>query len=54
MTDREDGWALVPHLKESTVHSLPEEVVEKLDVIFYGDVDRAVVEAMEQLGSSNG
>jgi len=27
--------------------NLPEETVEKLDVIFYGDVDRAVLKAIE-------
>jgi len=38
---------LVPISNKSQFTALPEEVVEKLDVIFYGDVDRAVVKAIE-------
>jgi ATP-dependent Lon protease len=26
---------------------LPEEVVEKVDLVFYGDVERAVMKALE-------
>ena len=39
--------ALVPISNKAQFTALPEEVVEKLDVIFYGDVDRAVVKAIE-------
>lgn len=38
--------ALVPLGSKSQVASLPEEVVEKLDVVFFGDVDRAAAKAM--------
>jgi ATP-dependent Lon protease len=38
--------ALVPVANKKQVALLPEEVVEKLDVAFYGDVDRAVVKAL--------
>jgi len=39
--------ALVPISNKSQFGALPEETVEKLDIIFYGDVDRAVLKAME-------
>ena len=39
--------ALVPISNKSQFSALPEETVEKLDVIFYGDVDRAVLKAIE-------
>ena len=39
--------ALVPISNKAQFTALPEEVVEKLDVIFYGDVDRAVVKSIE-------
>lgn len=39
--------ALVPISNKAQFTALPEEVVEKLDVIFYGDIDRAVVKAIE-------
>jgi len=38
--------ALVPLANKRQVALLPEEVVEKLDAVFYGDVDRAVVKAL--------
>jgi ATP-dependent Lon protease len=38
--------ALVPLGSKSQVAALPEDVVEKLDVVFFGDVDRAVAKAM--------
>lgn len=38
--------ALVPIANKSQVAGLPEEVVEKLDLVFYGDVDRAVLKAV--------
>jgi ATP-dependent Lon protease len=37
----------VPISNKAQFGGLPEEVVEKLDVIFYGDVDRAVLKAIE-------
>lgn len=39
--------ALVPLANKSQFGALPEEIVEKLDVIFYGDVDRAVLKSLE-------
>ena len=39
--------ALVPISNKSQFAALPEETVEKLDVIFYGDIDRAVLKAIE-------
>jgi ATP-dependent Lon protease len=38
--------ALVPVANKKQVALLPEEVVEKLDIVFYGDVDRAVVKGL--------
>jgi ATP-dependent Lon protease len=38
---------LVPISNKSQFGALPEETVEKLDVIFYGDVGRAVLKAIE-------
>jgi ATP-dependent Lon protease len=37
---------LVPVSTKKQVALLPEEVVEKLDIVFYGDLDRAVVKAV--------
>ncbi|MCC6528212.1 MAG: protease Lon-related BREX system protein BrxL [Polyangiaceae bacterium] len=37
---------LVPIGNKSQVAGLPEEVAEKLDIVFYGDVDRAVAKAV--------
>lgn len=39
--------ALVPIGNKSQFGNLPEEVVEKLDIIFYGDVERAVMKSIE-------
>lgn len=39
--------ALVPISNKAQFGALPEELVEKLDIIFYGDVDRAVMKAIE-------
>ncbi len=39
--------ALVPISNKAQFAALPEELIEKLDVIFYGDVDRALVKAIE-------
>jgi ATP-dependent Lon protease len=38
---------LIPVSNKSQFASLPEEVVEKIDLVFYGDVERAVVKALE-------
>lgn len=38
---------LVPISNKSQFAALPEEVVEKVDVIWYGDVDRALIKALE-------
>jgi ATP-dependent Lon protease len=38
---------LVPISNKAQFGALPEQVVEKLDVIFYGDADRAVLKAIE-------
>jgi ATP-dependent Lon protease len=38
---------LLPIGNKSQFASLPEHVVEKLDIIFYGDVDRALAKAVE-------
>jgi len=38
--------ALVPVANKKQVAMLPEEVIEKLDIAFYGDVDRAVVKGL--------
>jgi ATP-dependent Lon protease len=37
---------LVPIANKSQFSGLPEEIVEKLDIVFYGDVDRAVLKAV--------
>ena len=39
--------ALVPISNKAQFAGLPEDVVEKLDVVFYGDVDRAVLKTLE-------
>lgn len=38
--------ALVPVANKKQVALLPEEVVEKLDIVFYGDADRAVMKGL--------
>lgn len=38
--------ALVPVANKKQVAMMPEEVVEKLDMVFYGDVDRAVMKGL--------
>ncbi|MCE5200787.1 MAG: protease Lon-related BREX system protein BrxL [Armatimonadota bacterium] len=38
---------LVPLANKSQFTALPEEVVEKMDVVFYGDPDRALMKAVE-------
>jgi ATP-dependent Lon protease len=39
--------ALVPIANKSQFGNIPGEVVEKLDIVFYGDVERAVMKAIE-------
>jgi ATP-dependent Lon protease len=39
--------ALIPVSNKAQFASLPEEVVEKIDLVFYSDVERAVVKALE-------
>ncbi|HQM30761.1 MAG TPA: protease Lon-related BREX system protein BrxL [Syntrophales bacterium] len=39
--------ALVPVSNKTQFGGLPEDVVERLDVVFYGDVDRAVLKTLE-------
>jgi ATP-dependent Lon protease len=39
--------ALLPIANKNQVAGLPEEVVERLDIVFYGDLDRAVSKALE-------
>ena len=39
--------ALVPIANKGQIGGLPEDVAEKLDLIFYGDVDRAVMKSVE-------
>ena len=39
--------ALLPISNKAQFAGLPEDVVEKLDVVFYGDVDRAVLKTLE-------
>jgi len=39
--------ALVPVSNKTQFAGLPEDVVERLDVVFYGDVDRAVLKTLE-------
>jgi ATP-dependent Lon protease len=38
--------ALVPLSNKAQFAGLPEEVVEKLDSVFYGDVDRALLRSV--------
>jgi predicted ATP-dependent Lon-type protease len=38
---------LLPTGNKVQFSSLPEEVVEKMDIIFYSDVDRAITKAVE-------
>jgi ATP-dependent Lon protease len=38
---------MVPISNKAQFAALPEETVEKLDVIFCGDLDRAVLKAIE-------
>ena len=37
---------LVPVGNKKQIAQLPEEVVEKLDIVFYGDLDRAVIRSL--------
>ncbi len=39
--------ALVPVANKAQFSGLPEDLVERLDVVFYGDLDRAVVKTLE-------
>jgi ATP-dependent Lon protease len=39
--------ALVPVSNKAQFAGLPEDVIERLDVVFYGDVDRAVLKTLE-------
>jgi ATP-dependent Lon protease len=39
--------AMVPLTNKAQFGALPEEVVEKMDLVFYGDVDRAVMKGVE-------
>jgi ATP-dependent Lon protease len=39
--------ALVPLSNKAQFAGLPEEVVEKLDIVFYGDVDRVLLKSVE-------
>ena len=39
--------ALVPVANKAQFAGLPEDVIERLDIVFYGDVDRAVKKALE-------
>lgn len=39
--------ALVPLSNKNQIAGLPEEVIEKLDVVFYGDPERAVLRTLE-------
>lgn len=39
--------ALVPLSNKAQFAGLPEDVLERLDVVFYGDVDRAVLKTLE-------
>jgi len=39
--------ALVPVSNKTQFVGLPEDVIERLDVVFYGDVDRAVLKTLE-------
>lgn len=39
--------ALVPVFNKTEFAGLPEEVVERLDVVLYGDLDRAVFKTLE-------
>lgn len=32
---------------QAVIAGLPEDLVEKLDLVFYGDVDRAVLKTLE-------
>jgi ATP-dependent Lon protease len=38
---------LVPLSNKAQFAGLPEEVVEKLDIVFYGDVDRALLKSVK-------
>jgi len=39
--------ALIPLANKSQFAALPEDVVDKVDIVFYSDVDRAVVKALD-------
>ena len=36
-----------PRFQQNAVRGLPEDVIERLDVVFYGDIDRAVLKTLE-------
>ena len=38
---------LVPVSNKTQFAGLPEDVIERLDIVFYGDVDRAVLKTLE-------
>ena len=38
---------LLPIANKAQFAGLPEDVVEKLDLVFYGEVDRAVLKTLE-------
>ena len=39
--------ALLPISNKSQFGALPEEIVEKMDLVFYGDLERAAVKAVD-------
>lgn len=39
--------SLVPISNKAQIAGLPEDVIERLDVVFYGDIDRAVMKTLE-------
>jgi ATP-dependent Lon protease len=39
--------ALVPLSNKAQFAGLPEDLVETLDIVFYGDVDRALLRSVE-------
>ncbi len=38
---------LVPVANKTQFAGLPEDVIERMDLVFYGDVDRAVLKTLE-------
>ncbi len=45
--DADAARVLVPVANKTQFAGLPEDVIERLDVVFYGDVDRAVLKTLE-------